>query len=101
MRAEAAPEVAGWLDDTLRKAVADVLGYEELGREDAVETTVIEVTPSGTSTMAPDSASSGGAYRKAFRAFLAFGRELPRGCSARGSEIPRPGRTTSTPSASG
>ena len=42
MRAEAAPEVAGWLDDTLRKAVADVLGYEELGREDAVETTVIE-----------------------------------------------------------
>ena len=42
MRAEAAPEVAGWLDDTLRKAVADVFGYEELGLEGAVETTVIE-----------------------------------------------------------
>ena len=42
MWAEAATEVAGWLDDTLRKAVAAVLGYEELGEEDAVETTVIE-----------------------------------------------------------
>ncbi len=39
--AEAAPEVAEWLTDTLRGAVADVLGYEVLAGEDAVETTVI------------------------------------------------------------
>jgi DNA polymerase-1 len=36
------PEVAGWLTDTLRGAVADVLGYEELAGEDAVETTVLQ-----------------------------------------------------------
>jgi DNA polymerase-1 len=39
--AEAAPEVARWLGDTLRKAVADVLGYEELAGEDVVEMNVI------------------------------------------------------------
>jgi DNA polymerase I len=36
-----APEIARWLGDTLRKAVADVLGYEELAGDDAVETTVV------------------------------------------------------------
>ena len=40
--AEAAPGVAEWLSTTLRGAVADVLGYEELGGEDAVETAVVE-----------------------------------------------------------
>jgi DNA polymerase I len=40
--AQEAPGIARWLGDTLRKAVADVLGYEELAGEDAVETTVIE-----------------------------------------------------------
>ncbi len=40
---EAAPGVARWLGDTPRKTVADVLGYEELGREDDVVTTVIQV----------------------------------------------------------
>ncbi len=39
--AEAAPGVAEWLSTTLRGAVADVLGYEELAGEDAVETAVI------------------------------------------------------------
>ncbi len=36
------PEVAQWLGDTLRSAVADVLGYEELAGEDAVEVSVME-----------------------------------------------------------
>ena len=40
--AGAAPEVAEWLGKTLRGAVADVLGYEELAGEDAVEVSVIE-----------------------------------------------------------
>jgi DNA polymerase-1 len=40
--ADVAPEIAQWLTDTLRGAIADVLGYEELAREDAVETSVIE-----------------------------------------------------------
>ena len=40
--AGAAPEVAARLTDILRGAVADVLGYEELAGEDAVETTIIE-----------------------------------------------------------
>jgi DNA polymerase I len=40
--AQEAPEIARWLSDTLRKAVADVLGYEELAGEDAVKTTVTE-----------------------------------------------------------
>jgi DNA polymerase-1 len=40
--AEAAPQVAHWLSDTLRGAVADVLGYRETAGEDAVETSVIE-----------------------------------------------------------
>jgi DNA polymerase-1 len=44
---EAAPGVAQWLNDTLRKAVADVLGYEELGGQDAVEATVIEARGGG------------------------------------------------------
>ena len=39
---EAAPQVEQWLSDTLRGAVADVLGYEELAGEDTVETSVIE-----------------------------------------------------------
>jgi DNA polymerase I len=39
---ETASEVAQWLSDTLRGALADVLGYEELAGEDAVETTIIE-----------------------------------------------------------
>jgi hypothetical protein len=39
---DAAPEVAEWLTDTLRGAVADVLGYEELAGEEAVETSIIE-----------------------------------------------------------
>jgi DNA polymerase-1 len=38
---DAAPEVTQWLTDTLRGAVADVLGYEELAGEDAVETSVL------------------------------------------------------------
>ena len=45
--AEAALEVARWLDVALRKAAADVLGNEELGGEDAVETTVIEAWGDG------------------------------------------------------
>ena len=45
--AEAAPEVARWLGDTPHKAVADVLGYEELGGEDAVETSIIEAWGDG------------------------------------------------------
>ena len=45
--AEAAPEVARWLCDALRRAVADVLGYEELAGEDAGETTVIEAWGEG------------------------------------------------------
>ncbi len=40
--AGAAPGVAEWLSTTLRGAVADVLGYEELAGEDAVETAVVE-----------------------------------------------------------
>ena len=40
--AETASEVAQWLSDTLRGALADVLGYEELAGEDAVETTITE-----------------------------------------------------------
>jgi DNA polymerase I len=40
--ADTAPEVAEWLSETLRGAVADVLGYEELAGADAVETSVIE-----------------------------------------------------------
>lgn len=40
--AERAPETAQWLSDTLRGAVADVLGYEELAGEDAVEVSVME-----------------------------------------------------------
>lgn len=39
--AGAAPEVAQWLTDTLLGAVSDVLGYEELAGEDAVETSVL------------------------------------------------------------
>lgn len=39
--AEEAPAVVEWLDSTLRGALADVLGYEELAGEDAVKTTVI------------------------------------------------------------
>jgi hypothetical protein len=45
--AESAPGVARWLGDTPRRAVADVLGYEELGGEDAVETTIIEAWGDG------------------------------------------------------
>jgi hypothetical protein len=45
--AEVAPGVARWLGDTLRNAVADVLGYEELAGEDAVETTMIEAWGDG------------------------------------------------------
>jgi DNA polymerase I-like protein with 3'-5' exonuclease and polymerase domains len=45
--AEAALEVARWLDVTLRKAAADVLGNEELDGEDAVETTVKEAWGDG------------------------------------------------------
>lgn len=40
--AEIATEVARWLGDTLRSAVADVLGYEELAGEDAVEVSIME-----------------------------------------------------------
>jgi DNA polymerase-1 len=40
--AERASEVAQWLSDTLRGALADVLGYKELAGEDAVETTILE-----------------------------------------------------------
>jgi DNA polymerase I len=40
--AEAASGVAQWLSDTLRRALADVLGYEELAGEDAVETTITQ-----------------------------------------------------------
>ena len=45
--AEAAPKVAQWLSDTLRGAVADVLGYGETAEEDAVETSVIEAWGEG------------------------------------------------------
>ncbi len=44
---EAAPEVARWLSDTLRRAVADVLGYGELAGEDAVETSIVEAWGAG------------------------------------------------------
>jgi DNA polymerase-1 len=39
--------VIEWLSDTLRGALADVLGYEELAGEDAVETTIIEAWGEG------------------------------------------------------
>jgi hypothetical protein len=45
--AEAAPQVARRLADTSRGALADVLGYEELGGEDAVDTTVMETRKDG------------------------------------------------------
>jgi DNA polymerase I-like protein with 3'-5' exonuclease and polymerase domains len=45
--AKAAPGVVRWLGDTLRGAVADVLGYEELAGEDAVETAVIQAWGDG------------------------------------------------------
>jgi hypothetical protein len=38
----AAPEVAERLTATLRRTVADVLSYEQLAGEDAVETSVLE-----------------------------------------------------------
>jgi DNA polymerase I-like protein with 3'-5' exonuclease and polymerase domains len=45
--AEVAKEVAQWLSDTLRGAVADILGYEELAGEDTVEMSIIEAWGEG------------------------------------------------------